>query len=255
MKIVRRLLAALLVLVCAVGVGVAAWVYQDWDTTKYMDEQVPGEFVPAPAVSINAPGQTSDQLMEWSQKWASQLGFSERALRAYGNAEQTLQQTMPACHLRWTTLAGIAFIESQHGTYGGAEVFADGTTSQKIRGVQLDGTNNTQHIEDTDQGVLDGNSRYDVAMGPFQFIPETWRHFGVDANGDGVASPDNIDDAAVAAGRYLCFNGRDLSVPQEWQQAILSYNRSMKYVKAVYRASYAYGEGRAPRWDYLTSQF
>ncbi|ALE19584.1 hypothetical protein AL705_01980 [Lawsonella clevelandensis] len=240
---------------CAVGVGFAAWVFQDWDTTKYMDEQVPGEFAPAPGVATNAPGQTSDQLMEWSQRWAPQLGFSARALRAYGNAEQTLKQTMPACHLRWTTLAGIAFIESQHGTYGGAEVFADGTTSQKIRGVQLDGTNNTQRIQDTDRGVLDGNSHYDVAMGPFQFIPETWRHFGVDANGDGRVSPDNIDDAAVAAGRYLCFNGRDLLVPREWQRAILSYNRAMTYVKAVYRSAYAYGEGRQPRWDYLAAQF
>ncbi|MDU7192837.1 lytic transglycosylase domain-containing protein [Lawsonella clevelandensis] len=255
MKIVRRLVVALLVLMCAVGVGFAAWVFQDWDTTKYMDEQVPGEFAPAPGVATNAPGQTSDQLMEWSQRWAPQLGFSARALRAYGNAEQTLKQTMPACHLRWTTLAGIAFIESQHGTYGGAEVFADGTTSQKIRGVQLDGTNNTQRIQDTDRGVLDGNSHYDVAMGPFQFIPETWRHFGVDANGDGRVSPDNIDDAAVAAGRYLCFNGRDLLVPREWQRAILSYNRAMTYVKAVYRSAYAYGEGRQPRWDYLAAQF
>ena len=255
MKIVRRLVAALLVLVCAVGVGVAAWVFQDWDTTKYMDEQTPGEFAPAPAVAIDVPGQTSDQLMAWSQRWAPQLGFSARALRAYGNAEQTLKQTMPACHLRWTTLAGIAFIESQHGTYGGAEVFSDGTTSQKIRGVQLDGTNNTQRIQDTDRGVWDGNSHYDVAMGPFQFIPETWRLFGVDANGDGRVSPDNIDDAAVAAGRYLCFNRRDLAVPREWQQAILSYTRSMKYVKAVYRAAYAYGEGRQPRWNYLAKQF
>lgn len=108
--------------------------------------------------------------------------------------------------------------------------------------MQLDGTNNTQRIQDTDRGVWDGNSHYDVAMGPFQFIPETWRLFGVDANGDGRVSPDNIDDAAVAAGRYLCFNRRDLAVPREWQQAILSYNRSMKYVKAVYRAAYAYGE-------------
>lgn len=251
MKVARRLFVVLLVLVFAAGLGVAAWVYQDWDSTKYLDTKVLGESAPAPYVAINEAGQTSDQLEEWSHEWAPRLGFSARALRAYGNAEQTLKQTMPECHLQWTTLAGLAFIESQHGTYGGAQVRADGTTSHKIRGVQLDGKHDTQRIRDTDKGVLDGNSQYDVAMGPFQFIPETWRHFGVDANGDGVANPDNIDDAAVTAGRYLCHNDRDLAVPEQWQQAILSYNCSMKYVRAVYRAASAYGQGRGLRWNYL----
>ncbi len=44
-------------------------------------------------------------------------------------------------------------------------------------------------------------------MGPLQFIPSTWRSWGVDANGDGVADPNQIDDAALAAGRYLCAAG------------------------------------------------
>lgn len=255
MRVVRRLLVALLIVLCAVGLGTAAWVYKDWDSTRFMDTEVPAAFAPSPHVNINAPGQTSDELIAWSRRWAPQLKVSERALRAYGNAEQILQQTQPGCHLYWTTLAGIAFVESRHGTYGGAELLADGTTSQQIRGVQLDGRNNTERIKDTDQGTLDGNSRYDVAMGPFQFIPATWRYLGVDANGDGLASPDNIDDAAVSAGRYLCHNGRDMAVPAHWQQAVLAYNRSAAYVRAVYRAAYAYGQGRTPRLGYVTAKF
>ena len=41
------------------------------------------------------------------------------------------------------------------------------------------------------------------AMGPMQFISETWRLYGVDANNDGMASPDNIDDAALIGGGLL----------------------------------------------------
>ncbi len=69
-------------------------------------------------------------------------------------------------------------------------------------------------IPDTDGGVLDGDSTMDRAMGPMQFIPETWRLYGVDANNDGVVSPDNIDDAALSAAGYLCWRGKDLSTPR-----------------------------------------
>ena len=39
-------------------------------------------------------------------------------------------------------------------------------------------------------------------MGWMQFMPSTWR-YGVDANGDGVADPNNPEDAIFAAARYL----------------------------------------------------
>ena len=52
---------------------------------------------------------------------------------------------------------------------------------------------------------------YARAMGPMQFIPETWKLYGVDANNDGVVSPDNFDDAALSAAGYLCWRGKDLA--------------------------------------------
>ena len=47
--------------------------------------------------------------------------------------------------------------------------------------------------------------------------PATWRIWGADGNGDGVADPQNIEDAALAAAGYLCAGGRDLSRPADLQ--------------------------------------
>jgi hypothetical protein len=72
-----------------------------------------------------------------------------------------------------------------------------------------------------------------------QFIPSTWARWGTDGNGDGRADPDNVFDAALAAGRYLCAGGRDLSDPAELDRAVLGYNHSQAYLRTV-RAWYAY---------------
>lgn len=46
------------------------------------------------------------------------------------------------------------------------------------------------------------------AMGPSQFIAETWEIWGVDADGDGVADPYSIPDAVMAQGAFMCENYR-----------------------------------------------
>lgn len=249
MKKTLRVVAVLTALLLVAAFIVAGVWYFSQDELEV--DSVPPAYAPSPHIDLNASGQTAWQLAEWAENLSGQLKISPRALMAYGNAEQTMQQTRPQCHLRWTTLAGLAYVESAHGTYGGAEVLPNGDISEKIRGPLLDGTNNTERIRDTDNGLLDGNAEFDVAMGPFQFIPETWKYFGVDANGDGVANPDNIDDAAVAAARYLCHAGRNLLVVKDWRDAILSYNRSQKYVRQVHYAASRYGVGEYPKWTDL----
>jgi hypothetical protein len=48
-----------------------------------------------------------------------------------------------------------------------------------------------------------------------------------------VKDPNNIYDAALATGHYLCRNGRDLSDSGDLDSAILSYNPSRHYVNTV----------------------
>lgn len=155
---------------------------------------------------------------------------------AYRHAEAELARTAPGCRLRWQLLAAIGQVES--GQARGGRVTADGTTVAPILGPRLDG-GAFALVRDTDGGAYDGDPAYDRAVGPMQFIPSTWARWGADGNGDGRPDPENIFDAALAAGRYLCAGGRDLSDPAGLEGAILGYNHSQAYLRTV-RAWYAY---------------
>ncbi|MGV9317376.1 lytic murein transglycosylase [Streptomyces sp. NPDC003660] len=159
-----------------------------------------------------------------------EAGIPATVLDAYKKAEAELRATKPGCNLPWQLLAAIGKVES--GQARGGNVTADGTTIGRIIGPQLDG-NGFALIKDTDHGVYDGNSSYDQAVGPMQFIPSTWAWAGRDGNGDGKADPNNVYDAALAAGHYLCRAGWDLSRDGDLHSAILSYNNSSDYLALV----------------------
>ncbi|MFL5995511.1 MAG: lytic transglycosylase domain-containing protein [Streptomyces sp.] len=160
----------------------------------------------------------------------SEAGIPATVLDAYKKAATELQESKPGCNLPWQLLAAIGQVES--GQARGGRVDADGTTTSRILGPQLDG-NGFELIRDTDNGVYDGDSAYDSAVGPMQFIPSTWKWAGRDGNGDGVKDPNNVYDAALAAGHYLCRNGWDLSTQGDLESAILSYNPSRDYLDTV----------------------
>ncbi|MFH9007248.1 lytic transglycosylase domain-containing protein [Streptomyces afghaniensis] len=162
----------------------------------------------------------------------SEAGIPATVLDAYKKAEAALRDSKPGCNLPWQLLAAIGRVES--GQARGGRVNAEGTTISPILGPQLDG-NGFALIKDTDNGAYDGNSTYDQAVGPMQFIPSTWAWAGRDANGDGKKDPNNIYDAALAAGHYLCRNNRDLSDQNDLDRAILSYNNSREYLNLVMR--------------------
>lgn len=201
----------------------------------------PGD--PVPKIDTYAKGRPADQLREWAAERAPALGMPVNALEAYAYAARVAEVENPNCNVKWTTLAGIGMVESHHGTYRGAMVAPNGDVIPPIRGVQLDGTSGNLRIADTDGGRLDGDAELDRAMGPMQFIPETWGHFGVDANNDGKVSPDNFDDAALSAAGVLCWNGKDLSNPRGWMKALRAYNNSEQYARAVRDWATAYASG------------
>jgi membrane-bound lytic murein transglycosylase B len=160
-------------------------------------------------------------------------GIPSTVLAAYQRAATGLATTQPGCGITWPLLAGIGKVESSHAS--GGRVDATGLTRGPILGPVLDGGPGMAAISDTDQGRYDGNTSWDRAVGPMQFIPGTWAVFGADGNGDGVKDPHNVFDAALAAGEYLCSGGADLRSPLGLVQAVLRYNHSMDYVSTVLR--------------------
>lgn len=161
------------------------------------------------------------------------------ALDAYWRAARALRLLQPNCGITWWVLAAIGRTESRHGRFGGGRPGPDGTVSVATIGIALDGTNNTRRIGDSDGGLLDGDPVYDRAVGPMQFIPTTWARWATDGNGDGVADPQNIYDAALAAARYLCSSG-PIDTDHRLLHALTHYGGARPYALVVLGIAHAY---------------
>ncbi|MFC9973898.1 NlpC/P60 family protein [Spirillospora sp. NPDC127200] len=107
----------------------------------------------------------------------------------------------------WSLLAAVGYVESTHGQ----------GSSPGIRG----GANSAG------------------AAGPMQFMPGTWRAFGVDGNGDGKKDVYDPADAIPGAAAYLKHNG----APQEMRKALFAYNHADWYVKKVLDQAARYAQG------------
>ncbi|OBJ03120.1 lytic murein transglycosylase [Mycobacterium sp. 1465703.0] len=187
----------------------------------------PALSAPPPAMIVNARGA---------------LGIPSIALAAYRSAEQKMAVAAPGCGVSWNLLAGIGRIESGHA--GGGAVDARGTAISPIYGPSLDGT--LPGNETIIQSSAGSRVTYARAMGPMQFLPGTWARYASDGKGDGVADPQNIFDATLAAARYLCSGGLNLRDQSQVLTAILRYNNSMPYAQNVLGWAAAYATGVVP---------
>lgn len=161
-------------------------------------------------------------------------GEHGRAYAAYAEAAATAE-----CLLAPELLAGVGFVETVHGTFGGSSINGFGNAAPRITGPALDG-DGFALIEDTDRGLVDGDDRFDRAVGPMQFIPTSWELYG-------EGNPNNIGDASRAAANHLCSSGggagADLYTNQDdMRRALRGYNNSEQYFWDVMRAATYYSE-------------
>ncbi|MBF4562958.1 lytic transglycosylase domain-containing protein [Microbacterium sp. VKM Ac-2870] len=241
---------AALVIVGAGIVGAAAWCFQICDA-QTEGVRLSSASAPTPiAVDIRGSGPAAAAAAEertpedaagrtalttpdaaWLARVSRATGIPPRALRAYAGAQLTVMAEQPSCGIGWNTVAAIGSIESDHGRHGGAVLSETGYPSPAIRGPALDG-DGVAAVADTDGGRGDGDTIWDRAVGPMQFIPDTWARWGADGNGDGVADPNQIDDAALATARYLC-GAAAMTDAAGWRAAVFAYNHLDTYVDDV----------------------
>ncbi|MFI7614978.1 lytic murein transglycosylase [Nonomuraea terrae] len=103
--------------------------------------------------------------------------------------------------LSWTVLAAIGQVESSHGRNNGPSSAG--------------------------------------ALGPMQFMPATWKHYGVDGDGDGKKDIWSPYDAVPGAANYLCANKAGEG-GERLRKAIWFYNHSWDYVNKVMGIADAY---------------
>ena len=200
---------------------------------------------PAPALAAEpGPGLPGLVDREWAQKISDATGIPVTAVVAYAGGALGAEWNFPECGISWNTLAAIGLVESDHGRHDGSAVGDDGVVRPPIYGVALNG-DGVVLIPDTDGGELDGDAEHDRAVGPMQIIPQTWRSWVFDAEGDGTTDPQNFYDAAVAAGDYLCHASGGMSTDEGWLSAIASYNAGDVYLRDVAEAAQRYADAEA----------
>lgn len=86
------------------------------------------------------------------------------------------------------------------------------------------------HYTETGQRGDTVISSYAGAQGPMQFMPSTFRAYGVDGDGNGSALISDVDDAIFSAANYMAANG---AARGQVVNALYRYNNDYGYVYHV----------------------
>ncbi|MCW2913124.1 MAG: Lytic transglycosylase catalytic [Actinomycetia bacterium] len=167
------------------------------------------QLIPRLAVLVNAPGADPKKLSSGLKKilgaGAEVRNLHEKKNQVTGRSGSYLdlyKKAATTCPgLSWTVLAAIGQIESDHGRNAGPSSAG--------------------------------------ALGPMQFMPATWKTYGVDGDGDGKADIMNPYDAVPGAAKYLCANGAG-GGGKHLYNAIFRYNHADWYVQKVLNLAKAY---------------
>ena len=232
------------VLVAVVVLFLAPRVTAVQDAAAPAARWAPPPASPPVAAAVPGTGIATRVDPDWAASMARATGIPKRAVLAYAGAAILKAEATPACRLSWTTLAAIGEAESSNGQHDGSSIGANGTITPPIFGVALNG-DGVALIPDSDGGAIDGDATSDRAVGPMQLIPQTWRNWHTDGNGDGVEDPQNIDDAVMATTNYLCRASTALDTEKGWRAAIGAYNSTDAYLREVARVAVAYNADAA----------
>lgn len=166
------------------------------------------------------------------------------ARTAYERAETIIAAAEPRCRLSWHLLAAVGGTSTDHGRVRSFRLVVtgldeDGSARPAIVGPVLH-AGERGLVSDTDAGALDHDPANDRAVGPLHLSPTLWSHVGLDADGDGVRDPQDVDDAALATAVLLCSTGLDLRSPESQTTALAQLNASAAFARRVVRLAEAY---------------
>ncbi|WP_243726025.1 lytic transglycosylase domain-containing protein [Actinomadura rubrisoli] len=168
--------------------------------------------IPNVAVLVNAPGvspaKVTTAVTRILGRGSNVVNLHERKYQTSGDGGRPggyldlYKQAARSCPgLSWTVLAAIGQVESDHGRNAGPSSAG--------------------------------------ALGPMQFMPATWKSYGVDGDNDGKADIMNPFDAIPGAAKYLCANGAGKG-GQQLYRAVWHYNHADWYVQKVLNLARAY---------------